>query len=266
MALGRRKECRQQGLFVTADSLPTSDGHVFYSKLNQLLADEGFDRWIEELCASYYSQSRGRPGIPPGIYFRMLLIGYFEGIQSQRGIAWRCADSLSLRKFLGIPLTESTPDHSSMTYIRERLPQSVHEAVFEWVLRVAVSKKLIRGKTVAVDSTTLEADAAMRSIVRRDSGEDWRNYVIGLMRTEGVIGNDDRPSEEELRRFDKNRQGKKVSNEDWKSPSDPDAEITKMKDGTTHLAYKAENVVDTESNLIIGAQIGPATASAPYFV
>jgi transposase len=261
MALGRRKECRQQELFVTADSLPTSDGHVFYSKLNQLLADEGFDRWIEELCASYYSQSRGRPGIPPGIYFRMLLIGYFEGIQSQRGIAWRCADSLSLRKFLGIPLTESTPDHSSMTYIRERLPQSVHEAVFEWVLRVAVSKKLIRGKTVAVDSTTLEADAAMKSIVRRDSGEDWRNYVIGLMRAEGVIGTDDQPSEEELRRFDKNRQGKKVSNEDWKSPSDPDAEITKMKDGTTQLAYKAENVVDTESNLIIGAQIGPATAS-----
>lgn len=207
------------------------------------------------------SPSRGRPVIPPGTYFRMLLVGHFEGIQSQRGIAWRCADSLSLRKFLGILLTEPTPDHSSMTHIRERLPQSVHEAVFEWVLRIAVSKKLIRGKTVAVDSTTLEADAAMKSIVRRDSSEDWRNYLIGLMRAEGVIGADEQPTVEELRRFDKKREGKRVSNEDWKNPSDPDAKIIKMKDGTTHLAYKAENVVDTESNLIVGAQIGSATAS-----
>jgi transposase len=234
MALGRRKKSSQQELFVTTDSLPTSDGHVFYSKLNQLLADESFDQWIEELCTSFYSLSRGRPGIPPGVYFRMLLVGYFEGIQSQRGIAWRCAGSLSLRKFLGIPLTESTPDHSSMTHIRERLPQSVHEAVFEWVLRIAASKKLIRGKTVAVDSTTLEADAAMKSIVRRDSGEDWRNYLIGLMRAEGVIGADEQPTVDELRRFDKNREGKRVSNEDWKNPSDPDAKIIKMKDGTTH--------------------------------
>ena len=124
MALGRRKKSRQQELYVTTDSLPTSNGHVVYSKINQLLAYEG-DQWIEELCASFYSPSRGRPGIPPGTYFRMLLVGYFEGIQSQRGIAWRCADSLSLRKFLGIPLTDSTPDHSSMTHIRERLPQSV---------------------------------------------------------------------------------------------------------------------------------------------
>ncbi len=196
--MGRRKECRQQELFVTTDSLPTLEDHVFYSKLNQLLADEAFDRWIEELSASYYSQGRGRPGIAPIVYFRMLLAGCFEGIHSQRGIACRCSDSLSIRKFLGIPLTESTPDHSSMAYIRERLSQSVHEAVFEWVLRVAVSKKLIRGKPVAVDSTTQEADAAMKSIVRRDSCEDWRNYVIDLMRTDGVIGIDDRPSEEEL--------------------------------------------------------------------
>ena len=162
MALGRRKTTVQQDLFVTADSLPTSDGHVFYSKLNQLLHDQGFDAWIEELCAPYYSKAKGRPGIPPGVYFRMLLVGYFEGIQSQRGIAWRCSDSLSLRKFLGIALTQSTPDHSSLTVIRERLPQVVHESVFEWVLNVAVDKKLIRGKTVAVDSTTLEADAAMQ--------------------------------------------------------------------------------------------------------
>ncbi len=158
-------------LFVTMDQLPTSDGHIFYTKLNSLLSEAGFDAWIESLCESYY-KDKGRPGIPPGIYFRMLLIGYFEGIQSQRGIAWRCADSLSLRKFLGIPLTQSTPDHSSLTHIRERLPHEVHEKVFEWVLKIALEKKLLHGKTVAVDSTTLEADAAMKSIVRRDSGED----------------------------------------------------------------------------------------------
>jgi transposase len=260
MALGRRKQSRQTDLFVTVDSLPTSDGHVFYTKLNQFLSEEGFDRWLEDLCAPYYSLGRGRPGIPPGVYFRMLLVGYFEGIQTQRGIAWRCADSLSLRQFLGFTLTESTPDHSSMTHIRERLPSSIHEKVFEWVLGVAVSKKLIRGKTVAIDSTTLEADAAMKSIVRRDTGEDWREYVTGLMRAEGVIGPDARPTDEELRRFDKKRRDKKVSNDDWQSSVDPDAEITKMKDGTTHLAYKAENVVDTESNLIVAAQIKPATA------
>ncbi len=185
----------------------------------------------------------------------MLLVGYFEGIQSQRGIAWRCAESLWLRNFLGIALTESIPDHSSMTYIRERLPESIHEAAFEWVLRRAVSKKLIRGKTVAVDSTTLEADAAMKSIVRRESEEDWRIYVTGLMRSEGVIGAEDQPTVADMRRFDKKRPGKKVSNKDWMSPSDPDAQIAKMKDGTTHFGYKAENVVDTESNLVVGARI-----------
>jgi transposase len=259
MAIGHRKTTVQLDLFVSADSLPLSDGHVFYAKLNRLLCDDGFDPWLEELCAPYYSQNRGRPGIPPGIYFRMLLVGYFEGIQSQRGIAWRCADSLSLRKFLGIPLTQSTPDHSSLTVIRERLPQSVYETVFEWVLKLAVKKKLLSGKTVAVDSTTLEADAAMKSIIRRDSGEDWRAYIIGLMRAEGVIQANEEPSLEDLRRFDKKRKDKKVSNEDWQSSTDPEAEIAKMKDGTTHLAYKAENVVDIKSSMIVGAQVGPAS-------
>lgn len=260
MALGRRKELQQGELFIAAHHLPSSDGHVFYSKLNGLLAEAGFDAWIESICQPYY-KDKGRPGIPPGVYFRMLLIGYFEGIQSQRGIAWRCADSLSLRKFLGIQLTESTPDHSSLTHIRERLPQEVHEKVFEWVLKVAVEKKFLKGKTVAVDSTTLEADAAMKSIVRRDTGEDWRTYVIGLMREQGVVQANEEPTEEEVRRFDKKRQGKKVSNEDWESPTDPDASITRMKDGTTHLAYKAEHVVDLDSGLILAAEIYHGTAA-----
>ncbi len=154
MALGRRKKVQPVDLFVTTDRLPTSDGHVFYTKLNSLLSEAGFDAWIESICEPYYKDKGRRHS--PGIYFRMLLIGYFEGIQSQRGIAWRCADSLSLRKFLGIPLTESTPDHSSLTHIRERLPHEVYEKVFEWVLKIALEKKLLHGKTVAVDSTTLE--------------------------------------------------------------------------------------------------------------
>ncbi len=162
MALGRRSVVQQKDLFILAEDRPRSDGHIFHTKLNRLLEQAGFDAWIEKLCAPYYSQVRGRPGIPPGVYFRMLLVGYFEGIQSQRGIAWRCADSLSIREFLGLKLTDHSLDHSSLTVIRERLPDTIHEAVFEWVLKLANDKKLIGGKTVAVDSTTLEADAAMR--------------------------------------------------------------------------------------------------------
>jgi transposase len=261
MALGRRKRDQQQDLFITPDSLPKSNGHVFYKKLNELLDAQGFDTWIENLCQEFYTQGRGRPSIPPGIYFRMLLVGYFEGIQSQRGIAWRCADSLSLRTFLGIPLTESTPDHSSLTVIRERLPQSVHEAVFEWVLRIANDKKLLQANSVAVDSTTLEANAAMKSIVRKESGEDWRAYVIGLMQADGVISPGEVPSIDAMKRYDSSRKHKKVSNEEWFSQVDPQAKIARMKDGTTHLAYRAEHVVDTNSSLIIGAEIQSATAS-----
>ncbi len=179
------------------------------------------------------------------------MIGYFEGIGSQRGIAWRCSDSLSLREFLGIPLTEDSPDHSTLSVVRDRLPVEIHREVFTWVLRLLNEKKLVKGKTVAVDSTALEANAAMKSIVRRDTGDDYENYVKQLMAKEGIKD----PSSEEVRRFDKQRQDKKVSNEEWVSESDPEASITKMKDGTTHLAYKAEHVVDLETNAILAAEI-----------
>ena len=261
MAIGQRKVEHQEELFVMAEDLPKSDGHAFYVKLNGILAEGGFDRWVEELCSPYYSNGKGRPSIPPGVYFRMLLVGYFEGIGSQRGIAWRCADSLSLRAFLGVRLTEQTPDHSSLTVIRDRLPQSVHEAVFRWILKLAAEKKLLNGKTVAVDSTTMEANAAMKSIVRRETGENWKAYVIGLMKKQGVIAADAEPTMDEVQRFDRARQDKKVSNEDWKSPTDADAKIARMKDGTTHLAYKAENVVDTQSGLIVAGEIYAADKS-----
>jgi transposase len=259
MAIGRRKQ-RQEWLFVTADELPRSGGHPFYQKLNELLAEAGFDRWIEKRCERYYEcdETRGRPSIPPGVYFRMLLVGYFEGIDGQRGIAWRCADSLSLRQFLGVPLHEKTPDHSSMTNTRQRLPPEVFDEAFQFVLSIAAEKKLLSGRTVGVDSTTLEANAAMKSIVRRDTGEDWSEYVTRLMREEGLIDPDDQPTAEELRRYDKKRKKKKVSNDEWVSETDPDSRITQMKDGRTHLAYKAEHVVDLDSDLLLAAEITPA--------
>lgn len=256
MAMGKREAEQQQNLFVTHDKLPRSPGHVFYGKLNRLLAEGGFDRWVEGVCEPHYADGRGRPSVPPGVYFRMLLVGYFEGINSQRGIAWRCSDSLSLREFLGVPLGEDSPDHSSLSYIRQRLPLSVYEAVFVWVLALLQEKKLLKGKSVGVDSTTLEADAAMKSIVRRDTGEDWKGYLTRLMKEEGLLDeDDDPPSDDELRKFDKSRKDKKVSNEEWVSETDSDARIAKMKDGTTHLAYKAEHVLDLETEAILAAEI-----------
>lgn len=257
MGLGRRKDERQEELFVPHDQLPRSEGHVFYRRLNRLLAEAEFDRFVERLCQPHYQRSGtpGRPSIPPGAYFRMLLVGYFEGIGSQRGIAWRCHDSLSLREFLGVPLTEEAPDHSSLTRVRDRLPWEVHAAAFQFVLKLADEKGLLKGKTVGVDSTTLEANAAMKSIVRKDTGEDWRAYVVGLMKDQGVIAPGEEPTDDEIRRFDKKRKNKKVSNKDWESPTDPDARIARMKDGRTHLAYKAENTVDLDSELILSAEI-----------
>lgn len=250
MALGRRKQ-EQQTAWVATTELPKSPGHPFYKKLNLLLAEAGFDEWLEQLCAPYYAAKMGRESIPPGVYFRMILVGYFEGIGSQRGIAWRCSDSRSLAEFLGVPTHEETPDHSSLSRIHGRLPLEVHEAMFVFVLKLAAEHKLLRGKTVAVDSTMLEADAAMKSIVRRDTGEDWKTYLRGLAAEAGL----EDPSDEDLRRFDKARKDKKVSNDDWVSPNDPESRIARMKDGTTHLAYKAEHVVDLDTDLVLAAVI-----------
>jgi transposase len=256
MAMGKRKQ-QQAELFVMTADLPRSAGHPFYRKLNELLAEADFDRWVEDRCQQYYKQEekRGQPSIPPGLYFRMLLVGYFEGIDSQRGIAWRCADSLSLREFLGVPLGKSTPDHSTLTNTRKRLPPEVFDELFQFVLSIAAAKKLISGKTVGVDSTTLEANAAMKSIVRRDTGEDWKEYVTRLMREEGVVTADQEPTDEEIRRYDQKRKNKKVSNEDWVSSTDPESRIAQLKDGRTHLAYKAEHVVDLKTDLLLAAEV-----------
>jgi hypothetical protein len=181
----------------------------------------------------------------------MLFIGYFEGIDSQRGIAWRCADSRSLREFLGAELTEATPAHNSMTVIRQRLPENIFESVFTHVLGVLDQKGLLKGKTLGIDATTLEANAAMRSIVRKADGKNWKEFVRALAQAEGI----ENPTDEDLRRIDRGRKDKKVSNEEWENPHDPDARIAKMKDGRTHLAYKAEHAVDLETEAIVAAQV-----------
>ena len=219
-----------------------------------MLDEAGFEPFVEELCRPYYADGFGRPGVPPGVYFRMLFFGYFEGLASQRAIAWRCADSRSAQAFLGLPPHKATPDHSSLTKIRQRLPDRVHEQVFVFVLKLAEDNGLLPGKTVGVDSTMLEANAAMKTIVRRDSGDDWKSYLRKLAAEAGI----DDPTDEELRRFDRQRPDKKVSNEEWVSPSDPDSRIAKMKDGTTHLAYKAEHVVDLQTELVLAAAVYPA--------
>jgi transposase len=250
MALGRQAEERQQEFWIAFGDLPKSAGHPFYEKLQALLLEGDFDEFVESLCEPFYAEE-GRPSIPPGRYFRMLFVGYFEGIDSQRGIAWRCGDSLSLRDFLRLEPRQRVPDHSSLTKVRKRLSLEVHDRVFSFVLELAAEKGLLRGRTVAVDSTTLEANAAMKSIVRKETGEDWKDYVRRLAEEAGI----ENPTDEDLRKFDKKRKNKKVSNKEWESSSDPDSRIVKMKDGRTHLAYKAEHVVDLESDLVLEAEV-----------
>jgi len=256
MALGKWASEKQKDLFIPATDMPRSPGHPFYVALNKLLAEAKFDTYVEDLCEPLYREG-GRPSVPPGVFFRMLFVGYFEGIDSQRGIAWRCSDSMSLRSFLGLLPTESSPDHSSLTVIRKRMPKELIEQVFAFVLKLAFEKKLVKGKTIGVDATTLEANAAMKSIVRRDGGDTWKQYLTKLAKEAGI----ENPTDAELRRFDRKRKGKKTGNDDWKSPSDPDARITKMKNGTTRLAYKAEHAVDLATDIVVAATVHPADAA-----
>lgn len=238
MSMKRHSEHDQASLWISPEDLATSPGHPFYEKLNKILGEERFDAFVEDLCAPLYA-THGRPSVPPGRYFRMLLIGYFERIDSERGITWRCSDSLSLRRFLKVALDESVPDHSSLSRIRTRLPLELHEEVFSWVLRVLAKRGLIDGKTIGVDATTLEANAALRSIVLRETGETYLSFLENLAEESGI----ENPTRSDLAKLDKKRP-KKGSNKMWVSPTDPDSEIMKMKSGGTHLAHKAEHAVD----------------------
>ena len=241
----RKKRQRQEGLWYGGE-LPKAPGHPFYKRLNEVLDAAKFDPFCETSCASFYHQKLGRPSLPPGQYFRIMLIGFFEGLDSERGIAWRLADSLTLRQFLSIGLDEKTPDHVTLSRTRRLIDAETHQRIFSFVLERLAKAGLIKGKTIGVDSTTLEANAAMKSIVRRDTGESYMAYLKRLAEAEGIDAKDAAA----LLRMDRKRK-KKTSNEDWKSPSDEEAEITKLKDGRTALAYKAENAVDMETGAIV---------------
>jgi transposase len=250
MVLGRQGE-RQAELMVGWAELPRSPGHIFYDRLQAVLIEAGFDGFAETQCAPYYARKRGRPSLPPGRYFRLHLVGYFEGIDSERGLEWRCADSLSLREFLRLGLRESVPDHSWLSKTRSRLPLEVHEAVFAWVLQRLAEHGLIKGERIGVDASTMEANAALRAIVRRDTGEGYREMLERLAEASGIAT----PTAEDLIRLDRQRKGKRLSNQDWTAPSDPEAKIAKLKDGRTHLAYKPEHAVDLDTGAIVAAEI-----------
>jgi transposase len=181
MSMGRRRDrARTPALWIATNELPRPGGHPFYQRLNQVLDEHHFDVFVEEECASFYAANVGRRSLTPGTYFRLLLIGYFEGIDSERGIAWRTADSLALRGFLGFTLDEAPPEHSTISRTRRLIDLETHRAVFTWILQVLASANLIKGKTIGVDATTLEANAALRSIVRRDSGETYQEFLTRL--------------------------------------------------------------------------------------
>src|ERR1700680_4124784 len=252
MAMGTRQS-EQGSLWVASAELPKSPGHPFYTRLNALLDANDFDGFVEGQCARFYAPVMGRPSLAPGRYFRLLLVGYFEGIDSERGIAWRASDSLAVRSFLRLPVDEPPPDHSTISRTRRVIDLESHRAVFTWVQQRLVAAGLLRGKTVAIDATMLEANAALRSIVRRDSGESYQEFLTGLAKRSGI----ETPTREGLAGLDGKRK-KKGSNREWVNPHDRDARITKMKDGRTHLAHKAEHAVDLETGAVVAVTLQEA--------
>jgi transposase len=253
MAMGRKDRDRQDVLWIAADEIVRGEGHVFYRALNNLFRRHDFDAFVEAEVqkSGVFSNGVGRPSVAPGIYFRMSLVGYFEGLSSERGVAWRCADSMALREFLGYEMTKETPDHSTLSRWRRKLPLAVHHAVFEWVVRMSRQEGILKGRKVAIDSTTLEASAAMKTIVRKADGATYRQYLKKLAKAEGI----DDPTPQDLQRMDRKRPGKKVSNRTWKSKTDGDARIARLKAGNTHMAYKAENAIDIESRITVAAEV-----------
>ena len=254
MAMGtKRTRDRQASLSVATEDLQRSAGHPFYERLNRVLDSRGFDVFVEGQCAPFYAATRGRPSLAPGRYFRLLLLGYFAGLDSERAIAWRAADSLSIRTFLDVALHEAPPDHSTLSRTRRLIDLETHQAVFTWVLQRLADAELVQGYTIGIDATTLEANAAMRSIVRRETGDGYDAWLTRLAEASGIPT----PTRAELARFDRTRK-KKGSNDDWTHPHDPDAKIAKMKDGRTHLAHAAEHAVDLETGAIVAVTVQDA--------
>jgi transposase len=257
----RKRKLHQSRMWIATSDLPRTAGHPFYERMNRILDQAGFDTQVEELCAPFYAERMGRPSLLPGRYFRLLLIGYFEGLDSERAIAWRVADSFALRRFLDLELPEAPPDHSTISRTRRLIDLETHREVFTWMLKRLAEVDLVKGNTIGIDATTLEANAALRSIVRRDTGESYQEFLTQLAQASGI----ETPSREDLARLDRKRKHK-GSNDDWTHPNDPDAKITKMKDGRTHLGHKAEHAVDLETGAVVavtvqGADQGDTTTS-----
>jgi transposase len=253
----RRKDAAEQSSFWIATSdLPSTPVHSFYSKLDRAFVEMGFGDRVRELCQPFYAMDArrgGRPGIDPEVYFKMLLIGFFEDLPSERGIAARCADSLSIRTFLHYELDENTPHHSSFTVIRQRLGPEVYEQVFGVVLQALNEKGLFKGRRLGIDASVIEANASLASLEHRLTGEAYAEYVKRLAEAAGVDPKDDAA----VRRFDRKRPGRKTSNAEWQNPHDPDAKVGRTKRGATRMIYKAEHVVDLETGAIVDADVRP---------
>ena len=249
----RKKRPLQKEFWVVAERLPKVSPSRFYELLNRILEEMGFAKEVWERCAPAYAEvSRGgRPGIDPVVYFKMLMIGFFEGIESERQIAARCADSLSLRGFLGYALEEAPPDHSSMSVIRQRLGSACFERVFALVLAALQRHGLLKGRHLGIDSSVIEANASLRSLSERNTEEGYWTYVQRLAKEAGLETSDGAA----LRNFDRHRAGKKMSNQQWQNPHDPDAKIGRTKDGATDMVYLPEHTVDLETGAIVQAQV-----------
>jgi transposase len=245
-------------MWIATGDLPITAAHPFYERLNRIFDDAGFDAHIETMCTPFYAPTMGRPSLAPGRYFRLLLVGYFEGLDSERAIAWRAADSFALRHFLGLELPEAPPDHSTISRTRRLIDLETHRAVFTWILQRLADSGLVKGQTIGIDATTLEANAALRSIVRRDTGDTYQEFLTQLAQASGI----ETPTRDDLARLDRTRT-KKGSNDDWTHPHDPDAKITKMKDHRTHLAHKAEHAVDLETGAVVAVTVQDADEGDP---
>ena len=248
-----KKKAAQSEFWIAADQVVTTGKRGFYAKLDETLEGFGFAAKVRELCAPAYDQSGvGRPGIDPAVYLKMLMVGFFEDLRSERAIAARCADSIAIRQFLHYELTEATPDHSSLSIIRQRLGGPVYEQVFTLVLSALQEHGLLRGRNVGIDSSVMEANASLRGLVNRNTGEAYWDYVKRLAAQSGV----DPEDHAAVRKFDRKRP-KKMSNEEWENPDDPDAKIGPKKDGATDMIYKPQSVVDLDTGAIVGAEVLP---------
>jgi len=251
----RKKRQEQKEFWVAADRLPKASPSRFYELLNGTLDELDFAGEVRAMCAPAYADAArgGRPGIDPSVYFKMLMIGFFEGLESERAIAARCADSLSLRGFLGYALDEATPDHSSMSVIRQRLGSDCFAQVFALVLNALQRHGLLKGRHLGIDSSVIEANASLRSLTERNTAEGYWDYVQRLAREAGLQTSDGAA----LRSFDRKRAGKKMSNEQWQNPHDADAKIGRTKDGATDMVYLPEHIVDLDTGAIVQAQVLP---------